>query len=191
MANSSFIGLLTVFLLPVTNGFGVQPTFLQQVTTKSSDRSTTKTSLSASLANSKYFQLEEMEDQECCTTEVYLADDGSVRVSTTQTDGPPPSSASGTWEEREGSSSGDTEGEESSPFRMMIARTFGTGVGIGADSGSFTVERTFRGSLAKVGDAVSITGSMHILDDIRGEIDVGFFSMIDTTDARDYEKEEK
>ena len=34
--------------------------------------------LSASLANTKYFKLEEMEDQEAYTTKLYLADNESV-----------------------------------------------------------------------------------------------------------------
>jgi len=197
MTRLSFISLLSVVLLSVADGFGVQPTFLQQIPTIPSNTiPPTKTSLSATTetataANNKYFQLEEMEDNESCTTEIYLADDGSVRVSTTETDGPLPKAASGTWVETEVGEAGDDDEDSPLPFSMLIARTFGTGIGMGEDKGSFTVERTFRGSVSLVGDSVSISGSMHILDDVKGDINVGYFSMIDTTDAKDLSDDKK
>jgi len=191
MTNSSFIGLLSVVLLSVADGFGVQPTFLQQITTIPSNTITpTKTSLfataTATAANNKYFQFEEMEDNESCTTEIYLNDDGSVDVSMTETDGPLPKATFGTWKVLE---EGGEDDDSPPPFEMLIGRTFGTGIGMGEDAGSFTVERTFRGYVTMVGDAVAISGSMHILDDVKGDIDVGYFSMIDTTDAKDYTDE--
>lgn len=136
-----------------------------------------------------------MEDKETCTTEIFLANDGSVDVSIIQTDGPLPVAASGTWEERQESGGDDgregKEGEEDSqPFRMTIARTFEPGVGVFSDGSSFTVERTFRGTMSQVGECVSISGSMYILDDTRDDTQVGYFSMIDTTDAKDLTEEE-
>lgn len=170
-----------LLLLSVADGFGIQqPTSLQQTsqarpTNTAISSSTTPPPSTTLTPSNRYYQLEEMEDQETCTTEIYLVDDGSVQVSSTQTDGPLPSAAAGTW------TGGD--GTETS-FRMTIARTFGTGVGMD-DVGSFTVERSFRGAEVKlIGEAFSITGTMHSSDIIMGDIDVGYFSMIDTTDAK-------
>lgn len=101
-----------------------------------------------------------MEDNESCTTEIYLNDDGSVDVSMTETDGPLPKATFGTWKVLE---EGGEDDDSPPPFEMLIGRTFGTGIGMGEDAGSFTVERTFRGYVTMVGDAVAISGSMHIL----------------------------
>ena len=98
---------------------------------------------------SKFFQLEELEDRETCTTEVFLSSDG--RVLLTETDGPPPISATGNWEKG-----------TSNDFKMTIVRSFGGGSSSsGMGEFSFTVKRIFTGELSLVGDSVHISGSMH------------------------------
>ena len=98
---------------------------------------------------SKYFQLEELEDREASTTEVFLSSDG--RVMLTETDGPPPTSATGNWEKG-----------TNNDFKMTLVRSFGGGRS-SSDIGefSFTVERRFTGELSLVGGSVHISGSMY------------------------------
>lgn len=122
-----------------------------------------------------YYQLEELEDQETATTEVVLLKDHSVIVG--ETDGPVCLRASGTWKQ-------SPEGS----FEMIIRRTFEAGHErvASTDMGEYTydVERTFTGEVGEVGSQMSVSGSMHILDEKLGDEKVGYFTMIATTTAR-------
>ncbi len=104
---------------------------------------------------SKFFNLEEMEDKEACTTEVFLSQNGSVTL--TETNGPPPVAASGFWKVNE-----DTE-DGSKTFEMTVRRTYSSGRDH-SDVGEFQfdVERTFVGELSHIGTLVSVEGSMHM-----------------------------
>jgi hypothetical protein len=101
------------------------------------------------LVVSKFFQLEEKEDRENCSTEIFLSNDGTVTIG--DTDGPLPLQGSGTWKQT---------GEK---FDMIIKRTFASGQD-GSDVGEFKfdVERVYVGYLETVGGSVAIQGSMHL-----------------------------
>ena len=98
---------------------------------------------------SKYFQLEEKEDNEDSTTELFLWGNGDVHVG--ETDGPPPIRASGHWT------------QDGNKFEMVIKRTFDAGKD-GTDMGnfSFSVERGFVGTVSSIGPATLIEGAMHV-----------------------------
>lgn len=91
------------------------------------------------------------------------------------TDGPPPTFATGTWSHQ----------PEKDAFAMTIVRTFTTGSD-GREMGEFTfeVERKFEGMMSILGEALAMEGSIHLVDEFRGDISVGYFSMIDTTKAK-------
>lgn len=99
---------------------------------------------------SKYFQLEEDEDKDICSTEIFLADDGTVKLF--DTDGPLPIQASGTWSQN---------GDE---FEMTIKRIFNGGLDH-TDIGEFQYEvtRRMKGDISLVGGLVSVQGGIHIL----------------------------
>lgn len=131
----------------------------------------------------RYFQLEESEDAETCTSEVFLNADGSVFIG--ETNGPLPARATGTWQQ-------SPDGQQ---FTMNISRTFSAGQPQRSftDVGEFdfTVERIFEASeISTVGTSMSIEGSIYDVSS-SGEYKVGFFSMIDTTDAKLGEDEEE
>mmetsp|Transcript_40942 Transcript_40942/g.96094 ORF Transcript_40942/g.96094 Transcript_40942/m.96094 type:complete len:178 (-) Transcript_40942:3672-4205(-) len=133
----------------------------------------------ASSMAGKYFQLEEMEDSEDSTTEIYLADDGSISVG--QTDGPLTKSAVGEWTLND------------NVFKLTLERTYETGKPAGgpSDIGEFTfaVERTFTGDVSFVGECVAVTGKIQGMDEAAAvECEVGYFNLIDTTDERLKEK---
>jgi len=122
----------------------------------------------------KYYQLEELEDSENCTTELFLKEDGTVDIG--ETDGPLFTKAVGNWEIMENS------------FAMTITKTFTTG-SENKDMGefSFDVERVFEGEMTVVGGTeVAVNGKIFAEDIItdKHEKDVGFFNMIDGTDQR-------
>jgi hypothetical protein len=119
-------------------------------------------------ASSRFFQLEELEDRYSCVTEIFLKTDKTVDVF--ETDGPIPSESWGTWEQ-----SGDF-------FVLNFQRTFRTGRK-GTDMGefSYSVERSFVGEMTMVGGQLAVKGSIHSVDDLVGDRQVGFFSMLDTT----------
>ena len=118
----------------------------------------TSLNLGITTAQSKFFQLEEMEDKDTCTTELFLSNDGSVTVG--DSNGPPPIAASGRWEQFPAK-------EGTKTFRMTISRTFGGGrPGTeGTDMGEFTfqVERLFTGVISSAGESVSVAGTIHAL----------------------------
>jgi hypothetical protein len=129
----------------------------------------------------KVFQLEENEDHANCITELWLLDDHTVHVG--QSDGPLTASVEGNW---------SYEPHLYPPeyaFAMKLHRTFKTGYK-GTDMGefSFTVSRTYVGSLIEIGSVLGVEGSIYHNED--GDSDspmgnVGFFSMIDTTPSED------
>jgi hypothetical protein len=127
----------------------------------------------------KYFNLQELEDKEQAVTEVLLNSDNTVTVG--ETDGPLFASAAGTW-----SSQGDS-------FQMTLRRTYSAGSesSSSTDMGefSFTVERTFTGTLYMVGAKLAVEGSVHSVDE-HGDNEVGYFEMIDVTKERAGEKDE-
>jgi hypothetical protein len=122
----------------------------------------------------KYYQLEEMEDRENCTTELFLKEDGTVLLG--DTDGPLWSDAVGEWMIKPGTND----------FVMTITKKFGAGSD-NSDVGEFhyELERTFQGDMIEVGESVAVTGVMLCEDPMTGkEQQVGFFNMIDGTDVR-------
>jgi hypothetical protein len=116
-----------------------------------------------------------MEDKETCTTEVFLSEDGTAKVG--ETDGPLFVEASGVWKQ-------DLEGL----FELNIKRTYETGKepSLDTDMGvfRFEVDRTFTGELFDVGGLVAVNGAIVSIDEMFGDLEVGFFNMIDTTEAR-------
>uniref|UniRef100_A0A7S4ALF6 Uncharacterized protein n=1 Tax=Pseudo-nitzschia australis TaxID=44445 RepID=A0A7S4ALF6_9STRA len=126
----------------------------------------------------KYYQLEELEDADNCTTELFLKHDGTVDVM--ETDGPLFSKAVGNWEIKE------------NQFAMTITKTFATGTNNKSDPtgmGEFTfaVERVFEGEMTVVGGTeVAINGRIFAEDIVtdKMEKEVGFFNMIDGTEQR-------
>jgi len=123
-----------------------------------------------------------MEDQDTCTTELFLKDDHTIEFG--QTDGPVYLDATGTWNVPPGTDD----------YTMVIKRTYGSGSD-GRDMGEFTykVTRTYIGEMTNVGASVGITGVAHTLGpSVEGNQEVGFFNMIDGTDERDsYGKDEE
>jgi len=123
----------------------------------------------------KYFQLEELEDAETATTEVFLHTDQTVSVG--ETDGPLHIQASGTWSRL-----------DNGGLSMTLSRTFRAGTekedftAIGEFE--FTVERQFTGEMTMVGGKVAVSGAVVAIDEVLGDKEVGFFNMIDTTDER-------
>lgn len=134
-----------------------------------------KTVLFRIRCENKYYQLEEMEDRENCTTELFLKEDGTILLG--DTDGPLWSTAVGEWAITPGTND----------FVMTIAKKFGAGQD-NSDMGEFEyeLERTFQGEMIEVGECVAVTGVMVCEDPISGkEQEVGFFNMIDGTDVRE------
>jgi hypothetical protein len=182
MYKLSFATSIYCLCASLGNGFQVPtpPSLRQIVNGKSAAVSSLLSSATTSasttyfthIPGSKFFQLEEMEDREACTTEIFLANNGSVSV--IGTNGPPPIESFGTWTQK----NKDT-------FEMTIVRTYGTG-NKGTDVGEFNfdVHRTFEGDISTVGGLLSVTGPIRMKDDFFGDVNVGYFSMIDTTAAK-------
>jgi hypothetical protein len=124
----------------------------------------------------KYFNLEELEDKESCLTEVLFNADGKVTIGVT--DGPVFTEASGEWELDDATGS----------FKMFMMRKYDAGkeTKIPTDMGEFAfkVERVFTGTVTDIGGLIAFEGVMHAIDDAFGDLQVGFFEMIDTTEAR-------
>jgi len=78
----------------------------------------------------KYYQLEEMEDQDSSTTELFLTADGGVEFG--DTDGPIFTSAVGNWE----------VAPETNDFSMYITRSYKTG-NDNTDVGEFSFESKY------------------------------------------------
>lgn len=127
---------------------------------------------SISSAIGKFFQLEELEDKDKCTTEVMLNPDHTVTVG--ETDGPVFKTVAGRWKEM-----------ADGTFKMTLTRRYESGREKSAptDMGEFEyeVERIFTGEMTKVGGKLAVSGVMHNMDKILGDEEVGFFNMIDTS----------
>ena len=131
----------------------------------------------------KYFQIEEMEDRDSCTTEVVLNPDSTV--STLETNGPLHKDATGSWELDK--ITGD--------FTMILKRTYEAGreSKIPTDVGvfTFTTIRKFVGTLYNIGIKQGIRGNIYDVTDIHDDNSdapkVGYFEMIDTTLEEDGE----
>lgn len=126
-------------------------------------------------AGQKFFQLEEMEDKETSTTDLFLNRDGTVTVG--ETDGPIPKDARGEWSQK-----------SDGTFRMTLIRSYEAGKEktLDTDVGEFAyeTERLFTGTeITMVGNCLSVSGSIHHMDE-HGDQEVGYFIMIDTTKAR-------
>jgi len=149
----------------------------------------------ASSVVSKFFQLEELEDKESITTEIFLHKNFTVDVGLTN--GPPPKNGYGTW---------SCDQQDNGKFRMKITRSFGSGQP-GTDMGEFVfhVHRWFLGDLTTVGGKMAVSGTIHtdehpgvsssILVDTtettpEDSPSVGYFHLIDTTDERLGESDE-
>lgn len=151
-------------------------------TTASSSSSRTPTSLFGIRCEDKTYQLEELEDQDRCTSEVFLQMDRSIYFG--DTDGPLPAMQEGRWDVPPGTND----------FQMVIRRTFGAGDD-GKDVGefSFAVEKMYVGTMTMVGESVAIQGTIKIVDPLNPDaedlMEVGFFNMIDgTNDRRSYKE---
>lgn len=124
---------------------------------------------------SKYYQLEELEDKEDTTTEIFLTKGRTIDVG--ESNGPIPVASSGEWKIN-----------DDGCFEMTIRRTFDAGKkeSLSTDMGEFTfeVERFFVGAIEAVGENIAVSGKVVCPDKLFGDMDVGFFNMIDTTDVR-------
>jgi hypothetical protein len=113
----------------------------------------------------KHFQLEELEDSEACTTDIFLNSDNTISVG--QTNGPLFLSGKGTWRAY-------PEIDGKTLFEMIMTRRYQTGKEgtQKTDIGEFeyNVERTFRGELTLVGGStLAMNGEILDVDAIFGE----------------------
>ena len=148
-----------------------------------------------------YFQLEELEDCESATTELYLHSDNTVSVG--ETDGPMYLQASGTWTTTTPMSNGYTpynsngsnSGSTVQNFAMTITRRYEAGreKSESTDVGTFEfdVERTFLGEIIRIGANVGVSGKIHMYDDLLGDEVVGYFNMIDTTKEQSLQQQQE
>jgi hypothetical protein len=120
--------------------------------------------------------LEELEDRESGLTEIFFNPDGTIKIGVT--DGPLFKEGGGEWDIDEATGS----------FKMTMSRSFETGKDTKnpTDMGefAFTVERSYTGTVTAVGGLLAFEGVMHALDETFGDLQVGFFEMIDTTEMR-------
>ncbi|KAL7489049.1 hypothetical protein ACHAW6_014632 [Cyclotella cf. meneghiniana] len=135
----------------------------------------------------KHYQLEELEDSETCTTDIFLNTDNTVIVG--ETNGPLFLSASGAWATAITNSPMVSDNKGSKKFEMELTRKYLTGKEgtHDTDIGEFEydVKRTFRGEVTLVGGTVlAMNGEILDVDETFGDRRVGFFNMIDTTEAR-------
>ena len=131
----------------------------------------------------KYFQLEEKEDAETCTTELRVLSDYTVVIG--ETNGPLPAEASGSWTEVTPEMTLENDGV----FEMILTRTYETGreaqESTDMDKFSFTTTRKFVGDFTFVGASVNVAGTIVDVDPVFGDRQVGYFSMIDVTQERE------
>jgi hypothetical protein len=120
----------------------------------------------------KYFQIEEMEDRDRSTTEVFLNADRTVSL--LQTDGPLHKKAVGSWQFL-----------PNGLFEMTLNRSFEAGQPTKEPTKlgmfQFTTTRIFRGTMAHVGAKTSMEGTIIDVSSDGEERSVGFFEMIDST----------
>jgi len=126
----------------------------------------------------KEFQLEEREDKDTAITELWLLEDGSVKIGAT--DGPLLKNFKGSWtvtEDFKGNAIGDNA------FQMSLVRTYEAGEHTGKNQvGSFPyyVERRYLGDIDTTGEFVSVSGTIHGNDEGKKvDCEVGYFALID------------
>jgi len=127
-----------------------------------------------STISGKYFNLEELEDKESTTTELFLGEDSTVTMGLT--DGPIPKESSGSWEIK------DDGSVLVKLSRQFVAGSEGEETSVGEFS--YQVMRTFTGELEMVGAKTVVDGVILEVDETLGDFQVGFFNMIDTTEER-------
>lgn len=123
----------------------------------------------------KHFQLEELEDADSCTTDIFLNSDNTLTVG--ETDGPRFLSGEGTWTTSTTTtspSSNDDDEYNKTLFEMILNRRYQTGKEgkQTTDIGEFeyNVERTFRGELTLVGGtALAMNGEILDVDEMFGD----------------------
>lgn len=162
MRSSTFIPRHTSLNKPVSS--------LSQCNNNYHKKTTIKNSITVERLANKSYQLEEDEDENSCTTAIYLHEDGSVTLG--QTDGPDPDSVKASWSYR------DEDGELS----IDIERYFQ-----GEQNIEFMVKRILVGHLdnssRKNLDLPIFTGAMYPYPtDFAKHTAVGFFAMILATD---------
>lgn len=165
------------------SSFAVSPAASAAIAMRTSSRQARpRTSLFGIRCEDKTYQLEELEDQERCTSEVFLQQDRTIYFG--DTDGPIPARQEGRWDVPPGTND----------FQMVVKRTFGAGDD-GKDVGefSFDVEKLYEGTMTMVGESVAIQGVIKIVDPLNPDaedlMEVGFFNMIDgTNDRRSYKE---
>lgn len=113
----------------------------------------------------KHFQLEELEDSETCTTDIFLNTDNTIDVGTTN--GPLFLFGKGTW-------STSQSGVEKAYFEMIMTRRYQAGKegDHKTDIGEFEydVERTYKGELTLVGGtALAMNGEILDVDEVFGD----------------------
>lgn len=108
-------------------------------------------------------------------TEVFFNPDGKITIGVT--DGPVFKESDGEWELNDNGS-----------FRMVMMRKYDAGKDTKnpTDMGefSFKVERVYTGTVTDVGGLAAFEGVIHAIDDGLGDLQVGFFEMLDTTEMR-------
>ncbi|KAL7469249.1 hypothetical protein ACHAXS_009508 [Conticribra weissflogii] len=155
--------------------------------------SSTALNLFQTKAYGRHYQLEELEDAESASTDIILNEDNTITLG--RTDGPFYVEASGTWSEAfEDKRSEGGVGRRL--FSMSLRRKYISG-NKGKDTtdiGEFEyeVERSYMGEITLVGGSLlAMNGEIYDVDEIFGERKVGFFNMIDTTEARKNDSVEK
>ena len=124
----------------------------------------------------RFFQLQELEDQESSTTQVHLNWDNTVTLG--ETDGPRFVAGHGTWKYNPDTSAVD----------MTVTRRYAAGHVPSSltDMGEFdfAVTRVLTGQVEWTGNKVSVAGSIHYYHATRGDEKVGYFTMLDTSPER-------
>lgn len=114
-----------------------------------------------------------MEDEDKCITELKLNYDGTIWIG--ESDGPLCRHATGSWKQNDDGS-----------IDFKLVRTYRAGndarEATGMGEFEYTVERQFTGSAAAVGSKLSYQGVVHLIDDVLGDKEVGYFEMIDVSD---------
>lgn len=125
----------------------------------------------------KYYQLEEIEENESVTTEVFLKADRTVAFG--QTDGPRYSAADGKWDIH----------PVTNELTMVVRRRFDAGQP-NTDVGEFDyhLERKFSGEMTNIGANVGIIDGV-MSEHHDGSAVVGYFSLIDATGERNQRRE--
>mmetsp|Transcript_10695 Transcript_10695/g.22647 ORF Transcript_10695/g.22647 Transcript_10695/m.22647 type:complete len:196 (-) Transcript_10695:141-728(-) len=176
----SAVVLLMATYLPAVSGFAVATSSFaigRSVASRTYGRN--RTSLYVIRCEDKTYQLEELEDKDTCTSEVFLQADRTIYFG--DTDGPIADEMVGRWDVEPGTNN----------FRMAIRRTFGAGRDTKDSTAMgefrFDVEKLYEGEMTMVGESVAIQGAIKVNDPLNPDMEpmeVGYFNMIDGTDDR-------